>query len=83
MRTLARRRQERNLSPDESDRVYRAARLVAQAEEVLGDLARAARWFKAPNRALGHARPLDLLDTDIGSRQVEEVLGRVDAGVYG
>jgi putative toxin-antitoxin system antitoxin component (TIGR02293 family) len=81
-RTLARRKKSRRLSADESDRLLRLARVVARAEEVLGSRERAGAWLRGPVRALGGARPLDLLDTDLGAQQVEQVLGRIEHGVY-
>lgn len=81
-RTLARRRHERRLHPDESDRLVRVARIAALAEESLGGRDRAARWLKRPNRALGNAVPLHHLDTDLGARQVEDILGRISHGLY-
>jgi len=70
------------LDPQESDRVYRLARTLAQANRSLGSLARARAWLKAPNRALAGEIPLGLLDTEIGARQVEEVLLRLDHGIF-
>jgi len=81
-RTLARRKQERRLRPAESDRLFRLARVAAQAVEVLGNEGKASRWLHTPNRALGGESPLALLDTDLGARQVEDVLGRIEHGVY-
>jgi len=81
-RTLARRRQERRLRPDESDRLFRVARIAALAEASLGGREKAARWLGRPNRALGNAVPLHHLDTDLGARQVEDLLGRISHGVY-
>jgi putative toxin-antitoxin system antitoxin component (TIGR02293 family) len=81
-RTLARRKQERRLRPAESDRLFRLARLAAQAAQVLGSEDKASRWLHTPNRALGGEAPLTLLDTDLGARQVEDVLGRIEHGVY-
>lgn len=81
-RTLARRKKDRRLHPDESDRLFRLARIAAQAAEVLGSTEKAARWLQRPNRALGGRVPLGLLDTDPGTREVEEVLGRIEHGVY-
>jgi putative toxin-antitoxin system antitoxin component (TIGR02293 family) len=81
-RTLARRKQERRLHRDESDRLFRLVRIASQASEVLGGDGKAGRWLHTPNRALGGCPPLELLDTDLGSRQVEEVLGRIEHGVY-
>jgi putative toxin-antitoxin system antitoxin component (TIGR02293 family) len=81
-RTLARRKQERRLHSDESDRLFRLVRIASQAAEVLGGDQKASRWLHSPNRALGGKPPLEFLDTDLGSRQVEEVLGRIEHGVY-
>ena len=81
-RTFARRKKECKLSAGESDRLLRLARLGAQAANVLGSEEKAARWLRRPNRALGNEVPLELLESEIGARQVEEVLGRIEYGVY-
>lgn len=81
-RTLARRRATRRLRPDESDRVFRFARIAAQASDVLGSEEKASLWFHRPNRALQHQAPLTLLGTDAGIEQVEAVLGRLEHGVF-
>lgn len=64
------------------DRLVRAARLYAIAAEVLEDADAAAQWLKSAQRALGGAVPLQLAETDIGSRAVETLLGRMEHGVY-
>jgi len=79
-RTIARRKKEQRLQADESDRVLRLARISAQAMATLGSEEKAAQWLRRPNRALGNRTPLDLLDSDIGIRQVEEILGRIAHG---
>ena len=79
-RTIARRKKEQRLQADESDRVLRLARISAQAISTLGSEEKAAQWLRRPNRALGNLPPLDLLDGDIGIRQVEEILGRIAHG---
>lgn len=81
-RTLARRKKERRLRADESDRLLRVARVATSAEDVLGAQAKAGRWLQTPNRALGGAMPLDLLDTDLGAEEVVTILGRIEHGVY-
>lgn len=81
-RTVARRKEARHLNPQESDRLYRVARVVSQAIEVLGSIDKARLWLKTPNRALGCEIPLTLLDTEIGARQVEDVLLRVNYGIF-
>ena len=42
---------------------------------------KASTWLRRPNRALNNERPLRLLDTDVGARQVEDILGRIAHGV--
>jgi len=78
-RSLQRRRRGR-LARFESDRVYRMARLLALARKSLGDSARASRWFKRSNRALGGVAPIAAIDTELGARQVENLLGRIAYG---
>jgi len=79
-RSLQRRRQRGRLARFESDRLYRLARIVALAKHYVGDDETAARWLRRPNRALGGKSPLDLVDTELGARSVEDVLGRIAYG---
>jgi putative toxin-antitoxin system antitoxin component (TIGR02293 family) len=81
-RTLARRKKERRLHADESDRLLRLGRVAALAEEVLGGREKATLWLHAGNAALGDEAPLRRLDSDLGARQVEDVLVRISHGVY-
>ena len=81
-RRMARRKREAKLRAGESDRRLRVARGAALAEEILGDKVKAARWLRRPNRTLGGKTPLLALDTDVGARQVETVLHRVEHGVF-
>lgn len=82
LRTLARRKKERRLRADESDRLMRLALIGTLAEEVLGSRERAVSWLRKPNRALGGANPLDRVDTEIGEQQIEQLLFRIAHGVY-
>ena len=82
-RTLTRRLSQASpLTPAESDRTVRMARVYANAVEMIGDREKAIEWLSTPNRALGGERPLDQLDTDMGARMVEDILGRIAYGVY-
>jgi putative toxin-antitoxin system antitoxin component (TIGR02293 family) len=81
-RTLARRKSKRYLSPTESDRLYRIAHITFLACEVLGSLEKARKWLHRDNRALGGETPMANLDTEIGARQVEELLLRISYGIY-
>ncbi|MGH7824441.1 MAG: type II RES/Xre toxin-antitoxin system antitoxin [Candidatus Binatia bacterium] len=79
-RTIARRKKQQKLQADESDRLLRLARVSAQATVTLGSEEKAAQWLRRRNRALDNQPPLDLIDSDIGARQVEEILGRIEHG---
>lgn len=81
-RTLARRKRAARFPADESDRLVRLARVAAMAEEVLGSREKAGSWLQRPNRALGGAVPLEHLETELGARQVEDVLGRIAHGIF-
>ena len=80
VRSLQRRRRAGRLARYESDRLYRLARVIALAKHFLGDKVTAARWLKRPNRALGGSKPLEVVDTELGARAVERVLGRIAYG---
>jgi putative toxin-antitoxin system antitoxin component (TIGR02293 family) len=66
----------------ESDRLARIARLYAMAEDVLGTPEEAQRWMRTQNRALDGVRPLDAIETEIGAREVEDLLGRIRQGIF-
>lgn len=80
--TLQRRKTNGRLSPDESDKVIRFARLFKHATDVFGDIDKARAWLKHPQYGLGGAVPLDYAETEIGAREVDNLLGRIDYGVY-
>lgn len=81
-RTLARRKREGVLSPDESAKLVRFARVVERAEAVFEDKEAALEWLRSPNAALGGEAPISLLDTDIGADSVLDALGRIEHGVF-
>ena len=83
VRTLQRKRAAHStLSTEESDRLARLARVLAQAEQSLGSQEKARRWLVKPNRALSGRTPLSLVDSDAGTLAVVRELGRIEHGVY-
>jgi putative toxin-antitoxin system antitoxin component (TIGR02293 family) len=80
--TLQRRKAAGRLSPDESDKVMRLSRLLEHATNVFGDIQRARAWLKFPQRGLGGAIPLDYAETEVGAREVDDLLGRIEYSVY-
>lgn len=82
-RTLTRRKESGRLKADESDRVLRAARVLHKAAALFNkDPAAAKAWMTTPQRSLGGAVPLDLASTEVGAREVEDALGRIEDGVF-
>lgn len=80
--TLHRRKTSGRLTSDESDKVLRFARLLGQAVQLFGGIEQARLWLKTAQRGLGGAVPLDYAQTETGAREVENLLGRIDYGVY-
>ena len=80
--TLHRRKKSRLLDRAESDRLVRFARLFSRATEALGGTEGARSWLVAPAVAFHGECPLDFADTEIGAREVEALLGRLQYGVF-
>jgi len=81
--TLQRRKKNAGtLNAIQSDRLVRLARLVGKAVDVLGSEADARQWLTSAQRGLGGAAPLDYADTEVGAREVENLLGRIEHGVF-
>jgi putative toxin-antitoxin system antitoxin component (TIGR02293 family) len=81
-RTLARRKAQGRLRPDESERLLRLSIVFEQAVDLFDGNAEAARrWLSLPSRALGGVSPLRMAETEVGSREVENLIGRLKFGV--
>jgi putative toxin-antitoxin system antitoxin component (TIGR02293 family) len=80
--TLNRRKHEGRFGVDESDRIYRTARVFALAHAALGDPENVGAWLREPNGALGGTAPLSLLRTEAGAREAEALVGRFLFGGY-
>lgn len=81
--TFHRRKRAGRLAPDESDRLARIARIVTRATRLCEDDAAAARhWLKRPKAALDDRTPIEFARTDIGAREVEALIERLEYGVY-
>jgi len=65
-----------------SDRALRLGRVYAMARHVFENDENARIWFKEKNRELKGERPLDLLDTDVGTQEVLRSLNRLEHGIY-
>lgn len=82
-RTLDRRKQEGRLKRDEAERLLRLALIYEKAVNLFeGDAAAARNWLAAPAKALANETPLSLVETEIGAREVEDLIGRLEHGVF-
>lgn len=82
-RTLTRRQSEGRLNPEESDRLLRASRIFDLAVDLFeGDVIAARRWLRTPQRGLGGEVPQEFASTEVGAREVEDLIGRLQHGVF-
>ena len=65
-----------------SDRLFRTARIVALAGTVLESSERGIAWLGRGQIGLGGKIPFALMTTEAGSEQVEQLLLRIEHGVY-
>jgi putative toxin-antitoxin system antitoxin component (TIGR02293 family) len=70
------------LKPDESERVARLMRVFDHAVRVFASGEQARQWLARPLKLLGGQSPIALLTTEQGAREVEQVLGRLEHGVF-
>jgi len=61
----------------QSERLERLARVMALAEDVWESRDDARRFLTTPHALLGE-RPLDLAQTELGARRVEDLLWRLE-----
>lgn len=82
-RTLHRRKEEGRLESDESDKLVRLSRLYGRTLELFeGDRVEARHWLASPRPALGGSSPLSMAGTEVGAREVEALIGRLEHGVF-
>jgi putative toxin-antitoxin system antitoxin component (TIGR02293 family) len=82
-RTLTRRKLEGRFAPEESDRLVRASRVYSKALQLFdGDSEAASHWLVAPQRGLGGGVPVVLSSTEVGAREVERLIDRLEHGVF-
>ena len=81
-RTLQRRKEEGRLHPDESDRLLRATRVYAKTLALFeGNDQHTRQWLISSQPALNGSTPLDYATTELGAREVEDLIGRLEHGI--
>jgi len=82
-RTLSRRKLEGRFLPEESDRILRASRLFGKTLELFeGDREAATHWLMTSQIGLGGAVPIELAKTELGAREIEALIDRLEHGVF-
>jgi putative toxin-antitoxin system antitoxin component (TIGR02293 family) len=82
-RTLARRKKENRLSTDESERLLRMANLFEESLSLFeGDREAAVHWLSTPKKVLRNQSPFHFARTEVGAREVENLIGRIEHGVF-
>jgi putative toxin-antitoxin system antitoxin component (TIGR02293 family) len=71
-----------NLSSEETDRAIRVSSIMALAEKVFGNPAKAMGWLRYPNARLAERTPLSMLHTEAGGRLIESMLYGIREGIY-
>lgn len=79
--TLTRRKYEKRLSPDESERATRLARVFATAVHILGGDDDARAFMTSPSRDFSGQKPIDVAADELGAREVENVLWQIYYGM--
>lgn len=69
-----------HLTADEGDKVVRLAHVIAVARHVLGEGDIVSRFFQIPHPELAGRKPADAALSEIGARQVEDILWRIYFG---
>lgn len=81
-KTLGRKKDTDILDNVTSSHSIEIANTLAKGLYVFEDAEKLNRWLQKPNRALNNQKPFDLLNTQTGIKLVNQVIGRIDEGVY-
>ena len=79
---FAKKKSQKALDANTTEKFIRLIQVMLKASKVLGSQ-EAKNWLYRPIPSLGNELPIDLLDTEVGHRLVEQTLLQVEHGVYG
>ena len=79
--TLHRRKKSGHLDRSESDRLVRYARIFHCVAAFFQSKEAAVKWLISPAIAFNGEAPLEYADTEIGAREVEALIWRIENGV--
>ncbi|MBK9256941.1 MAG: DUF2384 domain-containing protein [Saprospiraceae bacterium] len=82
VRTIQRFQPTDKLDSDASSKVIQLASLLKFGTDVFGDEASFRTWLRSGLQVFEDKSPLELLDTPFGFQLVEQVLGRIEHGIF-
>ena len=82
VKTLERKTPKEKLDKQTSSHAIEIAKIMQHAYEVFEDEDKVKRWMNKENRALNNLKPAMLLRTLTGINMVNDILGRIQEGVY-
>jgi putative toxin-antitoxin system antitoxin component (TIGR02293 family) len=81
--TMARRKKSGYLSAEQSERLVRLAKVSESAVSLFeGDVVKAREWMEKPRAALSGKTPLEMTATELGAREVENLILRLEDGTF-
>ncbi|MDO3644472.1 antitoxin Xre/MbcA/ParS toxin-binding domain-containing protein [Mucilaginibacter sp. L3T2-6] len=82
VKTLERKKSTDKLDRRTSSHIIEITKVVEHAFEVFEDEEKVKHWLNSPNRALNNIKPIDLFYLPTGLGMVNDILGRIEEGVY-
>ena len=82
VKTLERKKSDDKLSKHISSHLIEIAKVTEHAFDVFEDEEKVKNWLHTPNRALNKIKPIDLFYIPTGLTMVNDLLGRIEEGVY-
>lgn len=81
-KTFARKKPADKMDVLTSSLTIEIANVIAEGITTFGSVQKFRSWLQKPNRALNDYTPFSLLNTPTGIKMVQNVLGRINEGVY-
>jgi len=82
VKTLERKKSTDKLGKHTSSLAIEIAKVVEHAMDVFENEEKVKGWLNSPVRALNYAKPIDLFYLPTGLKMVDNILGRIEHGVY-
>ncbi|MDH5603942.1 MAG: DUF2384 domain-containing protein [Cyclobacteriaceae bacterium] len=82
LRTLQRYNEDKKLNQPQSERLWELSKLYGHGYSVFDSRGAFNQWMDTPNPLLGGVTPFSLLDTHAGLEMVNNLIGRIEHGVY-